>query len=164
MELTATVVATAASLVLPGGKAGSEVTEAVVKSVMSGVADASKAMGGAADAAKALGGAADAAKAATGVTEGTTVYRVWGDGAGPNGQSWTTVDPATAGNFRAEAGLPDANTGRFVSEGRLADSTGVTTMTAAPADGNPGGLTEVKIPNPAGQIDLTNVSGANPPL
>lgn len=75
---------------------------------------------------------------------GTKVYRVWGDGAKPNGQYWTTVDPSTVPNYRAAAGLPEANSGRFVSEGVLHDTCGVQFRSAASGAGGPGGLPEVK--------------------
>lgn len=53
----------------------------------------------------------------------------------------------------------------FVSEGILTDSSGVTSTPggAASGAGGPGGLPEVVIPNPAQQVQLTNVSGVNPP-
>ena len=110
--------------------------------------------------------AAEAEMAAEdGAQTGTRVFRVWGDGSGPNGSYWTTTDPSTVQDFRAVAGLPDANTGRFVSEGILTDSSGVTSTPggAASGAGGPGGLPEVVIPNPAQQVQLTNVSGVNPP-
>jgi len=98
--------------------------------------------------------------------EGTQVYRVWGDGSGPNGNYWTTTDPSTVSDFRSAAGLPEANSGRFVSEGILTDTNGVTFTPggAASGAGGPGGLPEVVIPDPANQVQLTNVSGANPPF
>lgn len=96
------------------------------------------------------------------VEEGTKVYRVWGDGAKPDGHSWTTVNPGTVDNYRDAAGLPSQNTGRFVSEGTLVDNTGVIRKQADPLHGNTGGLDEVVVPDPNGQINLTGVSGANP--
>jgi hypothetical protein len=60
--------------------------------------------------------------------------------------------------------LPDANAGPFVSEGTIIEPSGVTTRSARPLDANPGGLPEVVIPNPEMQIDLTRVSGVNPPF
>ncbi len=99
---------------------------------------------------------------ATSLREGTTLYRVWGDGSGPNGKSWTTVDPSTVPNYRDAAGLPAQNTGRFVSEGILKDATGVTTKSAVPLAGNRGGLPEVVVPKPQTQIELCRVSGCNP--
>jgi RHS repeat-associated protein len=97
-----------------------------------------------------------------GVGQGTKVYRVWGNGAVANGRSWTTVNPASVPNYRAAAGLPSQNTGRFVSEGVIRDATGITTRTSLPLGGNPGGLPEVLIPNPSSQVQLTRVSGVNP--
>ena len=99
-----------------------------------------------------------------GVGEGTKVYRVWGDGAAANGRSWTTVNPGSVPNYRGAAGLPSQNTGRFVSEGVIQDATGITTRSSLPLGGNPGGLPEVLIPNPAGQVRLSGVSGVNPPF
>jgi RHS repeat-associated protein len=96
--------------------------------------------------------------------EGATVYRAWGDGAGPNGSSWTTVNPNAVVGFRAAAGLPDANAGRFVSEGIIRDPTGIVTKIADSLDGNPGGIVELVIPDPAAQVVLTRVSGVNPPF
>ncbi len=105
-------------------------------------------------------GARGAAKA---TSAGTRVFRVWGDEAKPFGSSWTTVDPRTVPNFRSGAGLPDQNSGRFVSEGRLRDATGVTYGQAPPINPNhTGGLPELKIPHPQTQVDLDRVSGANP--
>ncbi len=104
-----------------------------------------------------------AAKAATGtVQEGTTVFRVWGDEAGAWGRSWTTVDPRTVPGYRGAAGLPNQNTGRYISEGVLQDTRGITLKPADPLHGNAGGLPEVVIPNPQNQIWLQNVQGLNP--
>lgn len=100
--------------------------------------------------------------AKTGVAEGTKVFRVWGDEAGAYGRSWTTVDPRTVPNYRNAAGLPNQNTGRFVSEGVIQDATGIRFKAADPLHGNAGGLPEVVIPNPAQQIRLQNVQGLNP--
>ncbi|MGC2579249.1 MAG: RHS repeat-associated core domain-containing protein, partial [Terrimicrobiaceae bacterium] len=65
-------------------------------------------------------------------TQGTKVFRVWGDEAGACGRSWTTVDPRTVSNFRKAAGLPTQNSGRFVSEGVLQNTQGVATRGALP--------------------------------
>ncbi|MCK9614270.1 MAG: hypothetical protein M0R48_02055 [Candidatus Omnitrophica bacterium] len=93
---------------------------------------------------------------------GAKVYRVWGGGSGSQGRSWTTVNPQTVPNFRGQAGLPPQNTGRFVSEGTITNSSGVTVKSAEPIYGNPGGLTEVVIPDSSTQVRLERVSGANP--
>nr|WP_256381552.1 RHS repeat-associated core domain-containing protein [Sulfuricella sp. T08] len=100
--------------------------------------------------------------AKAGVQEGTQVFRVWGDGANAWGRSWTTVDPRTVQNYRDTAGLPNQNSGRFLSEGVLKDTSGVTLKAADPLHGNIGGLPEVVIPNPQSQIKLQNVQGINP--
>jgi hypothetical protein len=98
------------------------------------------------------------------VSEGTSVFRVWGDEAGAWGRSWTTVDPRTVPNFRNAAGLPTQNSGRFVTEGTLQNTRGVTTQAATPLHGNAGGLPEVVIPNSASQVWPLNVQGLNPPF
>jgi len=94
---------------------------------------------------------------------GDTVYRVWGDKAGPNGSYWSRTNPADVPNYRDAAGLPDRNSGRFVTEGRLTDTTGVTSTPggAASLGRNRGGLDEVVIPNPGQQVQVTGVSGVN---
>ena len=96
------------------------------------------------------------------VFQGKTVYRVWGNEAGPHGRSWTTVNPNTVAQYRDAAGLPNQNAGRFVSEGILRNTTGVTHQGATPLHGNKGGLSEVVIPNAQKQVELTRVSGVNP--
>jgi hypothetical protein len=93
---------------------------------------------------------------------GTKVFRVFGEKNNPLGESFTDVDPRTVENFRSEAGLPDVNTGRFVLEGQLIDNTGVTTRRALPLDGNPGGLSEIVIPDAEKKVLIERVSGANP--
>ena len=106
-------------------------------------------------------------------SQGTRVFRVWGRDAsnpdlaanqsGPWGRSWTRVDPRTVPNYRNAAGLPnDANLGRFMSVGRLADTTDVVTTTASRIGENVGGLDEVFIPNPEQQVILEEVMGLNP--
>jgi hypothetical protein len=103
----------------------------------------------------------DAAKST--VQEGTTVYRVWGGKSGPWGESWTTVNPNTVPNLRSAAGLPDVNTGRFVSEGVLQSTEGVTSRGALIIKpGQQGNLPELVIKNAEQQIKLRNVSGVNP--
>lgn len=96
------------------------------------------------------------------MSSGTKVYRVWGGEAKASGRSWTTVDPRTVPNYRNAAGLPKQNTGRFLSEGTLTDTSGVSLKSADPLHGNAGGLSEVVVPNPGSQIKLQNVQGLNP--
>jgi hypothetical protein len=109
---------------------------------------------------------------------GTPVYRVWGrpefpiptpdperpdqEGSGPWSNYWTPVDPASIPDLRSGMGLPDQNTGAFVSEGVLRDDDGVLVRPAAALDGNPGGVTEFFVPDPEKQIELQRVSGLNP--
>jgi hypothetical protein len=95
---------------------------------------------------------------------GDKVYRVWGDEAGSFGRSWTRINPNKVSNYRNEAGLPDKNTARFASEGRINSLDGVEQRPAIELDGNKGGLDELVIPNPIIQVDLTRVSGVNRPF
>ena len=92
---------------------------------------------------------------------GAKVYRVWGDDAMAWGRSWTTTDPRTVSKYRNAAGLPNENTGRFISEGILDDASGVRLKSADPLHGNTGGLPELVVPNPERQIRLQNVQGVN---
>ncbi|MBL0319079.1 MAG: DUF637 domain-containing protein [Alphaproteobacteria bacterium] len=96
------------------------------------------------------------------ISAGTKIYRVYGENNIPLGQSWTTVDPAGIIDYRNLAGLPDLNTGRFVLEGTITDSTGITIRQALPLDGNVGGLSELLIPNAETQIKIDGVFGVNP--
>jgi hypothetical protein len=104
-----------------------------------------------------------AARGGAGPAERVVVYRVFGGQAKGLGQSWTTVNPGSVTNFRNAAGLFPGNTGRFVAEGRLANTQGVIFRAALPGPGSVGGgLPEVVVPNPSVQIELIRVSGANP--
>jgi hypothetical protein len=74
----------------------------------------------------------------------------------------TPLPPRAVPGYRGAAGLPNQNTGRFISEGVLQDTKGITLKPADPLHGNAGGLPEVVIPNPQNQIRLLNVQGLNP--
>lgn len=93
------------------------------------------------------------------VTAGTRLYRVWGGGSGPLGHFWSTVNPYLVTGYRNLAGLPDTNTGQFVSSGVLRSIQGVTTGTAARIGNNLGGLVEVIVPSPKLQIEIDFVTG-----
>ena len=98
-------------------------------------------------------------------TTGATVYRVFGGEAKGAGQYWTTVNPGSIADYRTTAGLFPGNTGQFVIQGTFTDTSGVTFQLAAPGPGGiGGGLAEVFVPNPEGQISITGVSGVNPPF
>ena len=104
-----------------------------------------------------------AAKTAPEIMEGTKVYRVWGGKSGPWGESWTTVNPNTVPNLRSAAGLPDVNAGRFVSEGVLQSTEGVTSRGALIIkSGQQGGLPELVIKGAEQKVLLQRVSGVNP--
>jgi hypothetical protein len=83
---------------------------------------------------------------------GQTVFRVWGNESGPNGQSWTPIDPNTVSNYRSAAGLPNGNDASMITTGTLINTDGVTVGRATELDGNPGGLAEFKIPDPQSQV------------
>lgn len=87
-------------------------------------------------------------------------------GSGPWGHSWTDVDPFQGlADPRGALGLPtgpDGNPARFLSVGELRDPTGVTRRSALPLDGNPGGASELLIPDPENQIELKGIYGVNP--
>ena len=103
---------------------------------------------------------------------GTRVFRVWGKVVGENGTlegsdawgpSWTTEDPTTTPGYREAAGLPDQNGGRFLSEGILEDTSGITTRQALPgADGKGGTIPEVIITEAEFKVRLIRVRGINP--
>ena len=94
--------------------------------------------------------------------KGQTVYRVWGEEALPSGHSWTPVNPSTVSSYRSVAGLPDANSGRFVTEAIIQDISDIQVRPALPFNGNPGGITEYIIPNPNSQLRIIRISGVNP--
>ena len=98
------------------------------------------------------------------VGEFTKVFRVWGNGSKPWGPSWTPVDPRTIPNYRNVAGLPNQNSGRFLSEGILRNTEGVTAREAMPLHGGDGGLRELEIRHAEQQVQLQNVQGLNPPF
>ena len=99
----------------------------------------------------------------TGIPQiGQKIYRVWGGEAGSYGKSWTRTDPSTISDYRSKAGLPNQNTGRFISEGSLTNIKGVEARSALPLHEHPGGLDELLIPNSREQVELENVSGINP--
>lgn len=73
------------------------------------------------------------------------------------------MNPNTVPNFRSAAGLPDVNAGRFVSEGVLQSTEGVTARGALVIKpGQQGNLPELVIKNAEQKIKLKRVSGANP--
>jgi RHS repeat-associated protein len=151
-----------AGLALRGGRAVHTALEAAPKAVEA--IPASRAFG--AQASKGLEVASGmAGTAAASVEEGTKVFRVFGGEARGLGQSWTTVDPGTVTNFREAAGLYPTNTGQFVVQGKLMSTEGVLLKRADPGPGGiGGGISEVVVPNAAGQVCILCVSGVNPPL
>ncbi len=90
-------------------------------------------------------------------------------GSGPNGQSWTPLDPHLATDFRAEAGLPDENPASFFVEATLVDPAAVDEIRLAlPLDGNPGGWPEyiikgADVTGGSGSVLPTAVGGVNEP-
>ncbi|UWQ06666.1 RHS repeat-associated core domain-containing protein [Aliiroseovarius crassostreae] len=176
------VVSTAATL---GGETAIGVGEQVLMGEEINVKDAAlgavigEASGAAAGALLRRGNVGDAAETATeqvnrsveAPTQGQKVYRVYGGDSGPNGASWSPVDPSTVPDYRDAAGLPSGgesgatNSGRFVIEGTLQDpSATVLTREALPLDGTTGGLPEYIIPNAieSGAVRVDSVGGVNP--
>ncbi len=93
------------------------------------------------------------------------VYRVWGGGSGPWGQSWTPVDPRLdIANYRNLAGLPNLNTGQFLSVGLLVNNDGLRLRSAVELDCNIGGWPEYLIPAPIAQVKLQCIYTLPPPL
>ncbi|MGH7136787.1 MAG: polymorphic toxin-type HINT domain-containing protein, partial [Pirellulales bacterium] len=96
---------------------------------------------------------------------GTTVYRVWGGRSGPDGPYWSTTNPFSVANYRGGMGLPNTNSGQFVSTGTIVNPSGIipSTATPIPASGimaaRPGGLPQLFIPNPPAQVQVNNVTG-----
>ena len=110
-----------------------------------------------------------AGEGSSSVQSGTKLYRVFGGDAQGLGRSWTDVNPGNIPDFRNMAGLPTStivdganNSGQFMAEGFLKDTTGVIYRRALPLNGNTGGLGEYVVPDPERQIELINVSGVNP--
>jgi RHS repeat-associated protein len=154
--------AAAATTMAPGPKAlaPSNQTQAEV----SAATQVTLAVASAVAPAAAAGGAAEDS-----VEAGVQLFRVFGGEAtpfgNPAGGSFTTMDPGlVGGDYRVAAGLYPGNTGQFVLEGTLTDTTGVTAATAAPGPGGVGGtIPEVIVPDAANKINVTRVSGVNPP-
>jgi hypothetical protein len=74
------------------------------------------------------------------------------------------MDPRKVAKYRDEAGLPDENTGRYLSIGKLHDTTGVKVKAADPLDGNRGGRDEIEVPNVGKQISIEATVPMVPPL
>ena len=90
---------------------------------------------------KALRKATQASQKVTGRADDLVgVFRVYGGKSKPRNYSWTPVNPNSVSNFRDVAGLPNANTGRFVIEGNVKRSDIIKSRPALPLDGNKGGL------------------------
>lgn len=174
---------TAAATILSGGAAGAVRGATTTEKVVEGTATADRLAAGAADASR-------LDHAGSELEAGMRVWRYHGynedvgglrlvegktgaddglssvpSGSGPWGHSWTNVDPTGLANPRGPLGLPtgpDGNPARFLSEGVLHDTTGVTARRALPLDGNLGGWPEILVPNPERQIDLTRIYALNP--
>lgn len=81
-------------------------------------------------------------------------YRIWGGEATKWGTYWTPENPLLMTNPRRELGLPDSNSGQFLTMVRvfgLPDEVGL----AAPLDGNPGGAVQWRFFN--AQVQLGEV-------
>jgi hypothetical protein len=64
---------------------------------------------------------------------------------------------------RNSLGLPNANTGEYVTAARVKDWTGVVARRALSLDGNEGGATEYLFPNPEQQLEHISTTAVEPP-
>ena len=110
-----------------------------------------------------LEGLATGGASAASVAVGTPVYRVSGGGARAVGRFWSTANPSTTANFAARAGLPAANSMTTVSEGFVAEATGVRLTSAAPGARGAGGIAEVQVLDPKAQITVIEIKPYKPP-
>jgi hypothetical protein len=67
-------------------------------------------------------------------------------------------------NPRAQLGLPNGNSGEYLSSGQISDPAGIVTRGALPLDGNPGGAAEWLIPDPESQIGNVGMSTLEDPF
>jgi hypothetical protein len=95
--------------------------------------------------------------------ENQTLYRVHGGKARPLGTSWTPQNPAKLLDPRNDLGLPDSNSGEFVSRATVLNEDGVEKVVALPLDGNKGGAPEWKFPNPNLQLQIDSTMEVHPP-
>jgi len=93
---------------------------------------------------------------------GDEVTRHWGGTSGGWGQSWTR-DPLIQ-NTRDSLGLGISNTGEYVTQGVLKDTTGVTARRALPWGRFKGGGDEILVPNPSKQIEVKSLTMPEKPL
>ena len=97
-------------------------------------------------------------------SEEVFVYRVWGGppltGARKWGAYWSPVNPALRTDARAELGLPDENTGEWVTVARVLMPPNEI-RTAVSAAGNPGGASEWMFFNTREQLEEVTTYGAN---
>jgi hypothetical protein len=109
--------------------------------------------------------ALNAAEEATAAAdEGEMVYRVHGGQSEPWGHSWTPTYPRTLANPRDALGLPPANSGEYLTTGRVKDWTGVRGRRALPLGGTTGGAPEYLFPDPEGQIQHVSTQPMDPPF
>jgi RHS repeat-associated protein len=94
---------------------------------------------------------------------GDPVYRVWGGDARPNGTFWTRTNPNEVPDYRKSASLPDENTGEWLSEGILKDTSGVEVTPGGATALRPGegGVDELKVTDPSKSIEVTDVNKAD---
>jgi RHS repeat-associated protein len=94
----------------------------------------------------------------------TVVYRVHGGEAGPWGRSWTPTDPTALDNPRDALGLPNGNSGEYLTTARVNDWTGTFGQRAMPLNGNAGGAPEYVFPNPEQQLEHVSTRSLNQPF
>lgn len=94
---------------------------------------------------------------------GERVNRVWGGDAGPNGEYWTPRNAASTPDYRGAAGLPNGNTGDFLSSGTMKPGTVYVPGNATPTTNTYGGLPEYRISNPQDNVKLDSVTMPDEP-
>lgn len=89
---------------------------------------------------------------------GCIVYRIWGGAAAMWGRSWTPQNPATMQDPRDALGLPDTNSGRWLTAAKVISTFGITTQPAEPLDGNRGGAPEWRFRSPLSSLREVSTS------
>jgi RHS repeat-associated protein len=104
----------------------------------------------------------------SGIQEGATIYRVFGGESRALGRSWTTVAPDAVSDFRAAAGLFEANTGQYVITAELKSLQGFSLRQSLPGPTTPLGAIQIpellfkNPPVPGVNIKITGGGGWRP--
>ena len=96
--------------------------------------------------------------------EGETVYPGARGRVGSVGAFVDANRSRTLANPRDALGLPNVNSGEYLTIGPVKDWTGVAGRRALPLDGTNGGAPEYLFPDPQGQIQHVSTQSLNPPF